>query len=160
MKKAVLVLVGALMMASCSNGSKMENEAISVVKEQCLDPNSFELIKTEVDTCFYHFRLENMIWIDSSNIDLAQHSVNLWEDSKNSYGKGYYEEAVIELAEAQKSLEEHLTQLQTEPNAIEGYIVRVRFYANSKGGLHVINDANVFFDKNMNFEGKVTYPKN
>ena len=146
MKKAILVFVGGVMMVACSNTSKFESKAISAVKNELLDPNSFELIKYEFDTITLHSWLNNHIQIDSMHMDFEQQRVDLWEDSKNSYGKEYYSDALADLRESKRSLDSNIALLKSSPDTIVAFTSKIRYYANSKGGQRVIGEMRVEFD--------------
>ncbi len=144
MKKAVLAFVSGVMMVSCQ--SDFESKSISAVKSELLDPNSFELIKYDLDTNTLHWWLKLQVQIDSLDVDLDQQRVAIWEDSKNSYGKTYYEEAVTDLNKAKRSLDSNSALLKSSPDTIVGYSAKVRYYANSRGGQRVINEMRVSFN--------------
>ena len=146
MKKAILVFASGVMMVACSNTPKFKSEAISAVRNELLDPNSFELIKYEFDTITFHNDLRGNIIIDSLDIDLYTSTVSIWEDSKNSYGKKYYQKELINLNQAKKSLDSNLALLNSSSDSIIGYFSEVRYYANSKGGQRVIGEMRVKFD--------------
>ena len=145
MKKAILVFVGGVMMVAC-NTSNFESKSISSVKNELLDPNSFELIKYEFDTATFHNKLKSNIYIDSLNVNTEQKIAAIWEPSKNSYGKKYYQEALLNLNQAKRSLDSNLALLKSSPDTIIGYRSEVRYYANSRGGQRVIGEMAVFFD--------------
>ena len=145
MKKAILVFVGGVMMVAC-NTSNFESKSISSVKNELLDPNSFELIKYEFDTATFHNKLKGEIIIDSLDIDLYTATVAIWEDSKSSYGKNHYQEELLKLNQAKRSLDSNLALLKSSPDTIIGYRSEVRYYANSRGGQRVIGEMAVFFD--------------
>ena len=144
MKKAILVLVGGMMAVACQ--SDFESKSISAVKNELLDPNSFELIKYDLDTTTLHWWLKLQIQMDSLDVDVDQQRVAIWEDSKNSYGKSYYEEAVADLNKAKHSLDSNSALLKSSPDTIVAYSAKVRYYANSKGGQRVIGEMRVSFD--------------
>jgi len=146
MKKAILVFVSGVMMVACSNTPKFKSEAISAVRNELLDPNSFELIKYSFDTTTLHELLSFEIELDSIRIYHDHQIVAIWEDSKNSYGKSYYQEAVTDLNKDQRSLDNNIALLKVSPDTIVSFGSTVRYYANSKGGQRVIGEMRVKFD--------------
>lgn len=149
MKNSILTLtLSILACASCSNPIEdMTEKAITEIKSSLLDPKSFELISTEVDTVHYSWQILKQVeplqdveqmWLDEANklfddIDFKQamgQSASL--DIKYA---GYYIDSSAVYGERSKKLLAQVEKMQNTPtDSIIGYSVDVRYYAINRGG--------------------------
>jgi hypothetical protein len=152
MKSTITLAVTTLaitLLSSCkSETEKLQDTAINEVKETLLDPKSFELIETEVDTIFASTK---MITDYAYLTDLA----NDWTEQANKViddiswehrfgrpaGKHMFRQAQ-EYLDSSKSCSDRYdaivqkaSKLINTPNdSIIGYTVDIRYYATSRGG--------------------------
>jgi len=143
--KYILILI----IVACGSSSKevdFQELSINAVKNELLDPNSFELIKYSLDTTFLHEELLRKIGNDSLEMRSAQGGLEIWEDMKNDYGKDNYEEYLVKLKDAEKRIDSNLSLLNSVPDSIFEFRGYIRYYANSKGGMRVINQMGIYFD--------------
>lgn len=161
MKKAISTLVlSTLVLMSCSNPvEELTNEAIVEVKSQLLDPESFEVIETQVDTL-------KQSWKDTRRAQLLLTYHEFWNDQceemkrktnwEISFGSTSLAEDYMEIWQtAIDSSEHYLDRYQTEMGRISkmtntpsdtnvAYVVAVRYYANSRGGNRVIGEQHYY----------------
>ena len=138
-----------LVVFACSSSSKeidFQELAINAVKNELLDPNSFELIKYSLDTNYLHEEMMRLISNDSMEIRSAKGGLDIWESSKNDFGKDNYDEYLVQLKEAELRIDSNFSVINNTTDSIVGYRSFIRYYANSKGGMRVINQMGVAFD--------------
>jgi hypothetical protein len=151
---AVLFVISKIV----SNQSPIEmmtENAVNEIKKELLDPKSFELITTKVDTIHYSARLgkEALLIIPKiTNCSLKAGELiygakidQIWERYDLSGPKlakakvyldsaKYYEKSSKEILDFAKSIE------GTEKDSIIGFFVDVRYYAVNRGGNRAIGE--------------------
>lgn len=161
MKKSIIsVTISVVSLASCSNPVEdLTNQAITEVQSQLLDPKSFELIETKVDTL-------HQSWRDHRENNRNDRYFNMWSDLNKELSKkfeweiafGTSSSASIYLKQIENSVDsmkfysDKFTQENdriekmtgTPQDSVIGYEVFVRYYANSRGGNRVIGEQNYY----------------
>jgi hypothetical protein len=149
MKNSIFTLtLSVLALASCTNPiEEMTDKAITEVKTGLLDPNSFELISTEVDTIHYTWTLQQQfnrvnkvhdLWIEQFNKMMKdaewEHAFGRSASSEIEYAKIYLDSAKVQ-GNKMEVLEKQISSLTGTPlDSIIGYTVDIRYYATSRGG--------------------------
>jgi len=131
-----------LIVVACGSSSKevdFQELSINAVKNELLDPNSFELIKYSLDTTMVHAESLFLLGVDSSLVDTYNSLLDLY---KNDVDKQDYEEYTLKMNDVNRRMDS-CKSLLNEPDRVSGYRTFVRYYANSKGGLRVINEMKV-----------------
>jgi hypothetical protein len=139
-----------LIIVACGSSSKevdFQELSINAVKNELLDPNSFELIKYSLDTIYNHEEALILLRLDSSKVDIYNNllylSVELDEKEK-------YNEYLDALNDTQRRIDSSKSLLDN-PDMISKYRATVLYYSNGKGGMRVINKMGITF----NLEGIV-----
>jgi hypothetical protein len=147
MKNSILTLSLAAF-ASCSNPiEEMKENAITEIKSSLLDPKSFELISTKVDTLHYSWQIlkqveplqkVELMWLDEANklfdgIEFKQ-AIGQSASLDIKYA-GYYIDSSAAYGERSDKLLKQIENLKkTKKDSAIGYIVDVRYYATNRGG--------------------------
>lgn len=149
MKNLILPLTLSIVsLASCTTPiEEMTNDAITEVKSQLLDPKSFELISTKVDTIRYTWTLQkefdvldevHQLWMDQSNKELKDAEWNLAfrrsAATELKYAQIYLDSARVKSAKMNLLIEQMEALTDTPNDSIIGYTVNVRYYATNRGG--------------------------
>jgi hypothetical protein len=145
---AVTTLAITLLSSCQSETEKLQQTAINEVKETLLDPKSFELIETKVDTIYastkmltdYSFLTDiAMEWTKEANKVIDDIS---WEHRfGRPAGKSMFNRAQQYLDSSKSCTDRYAViiekseALKDTPNdSIVGYTVDIRYYATSRGG--------------------------
>jgi hypothetical protein len=145
---AVTTLAITLLSSCQSETEKLQQTAINEVKETLLDPKSFELIETEVDTIYASLRMiidghylyegyerwskhrnkvmDDVKWDHALGRPAGSAKMRLLQTCQDSCTK--YIDQYSSLVESAKKLQE------SENDSIVGYSVKIRYYATSRGG--------------------------
>lgn len=137
----------SLIVVACSSGSKeidFQELSINAVKNELLDPNSFELIKYSLDTIYNHE--EALIFLRHDSIMGDWYIKMLVSDDGNEI-YNYYLDGLKRISQRMDSSK----SLLDNPDMISKYRATVLYYSNGKGGLRVINKMGISF----NLEGIV-----
>lgn len=149
MKNILLPILATLaVVTSCtSEAEKLQELAISEVKQSLLDPNSFKLVETDIDTIHESSRmimstepLTDKINLYTAKSDALLTSIRI----SHIYGVS----AASEIAECQvyidsakaignraQNIMDAAEKLKNTPNdSVVGYRVNVRYYAMTRGG--------------------------
>lgn len=143
--KYLLVII----LVACSSGSKeidFQESAINAVKNELLNPDSFELIKYSLDTIFLRNNILLKIKMDSFEIKSAEVGLETWKESYSDAGKDYYNKYLVQLEDAENRIDSNLSLINSVPDSIFEYRGNIRYYANRKGGMRVINEMFIYFD--------------
>lgn len=151
MKNSILTLIlSVVALASCTNPiEEMTDNAITEIKSGLLDPKSFELISTEVDTLRASWQIVTKAERNLKYVDLYleqaqnyQKKVD-WEISWGTSSMGYhylalakqYADSAVKYNERyDKEVARAKTLVHTPNDSIIGYSVDVRYYAINRGG--------------------------
>lgn len=149
MKNSIFTLtLSVLVLASCTNPIEdMTDNAITEIKSSLLDPKSFELISTEVDTIHYTWTLQQEfdrflkahdLWIEESNKMIKDakwnHAFGRSASSEIKYAQIFLDSAKVQ-GDKMEVLTKQISSLTGTPlDSIIGYTVDVRYYAINRGG--------------------------
>lgn len=151
MKNSILTLtLSVVALASCTNPiEEMTDNAITEIQSGLLDPKSFELISTEVDTLRASWQIVTKAERNLKYVDLYleqaqnyQKKVD-WEISWGTSSMGYhylglakqYADSAVKYNERyDKEVARAKTLVHTPNDSIIGYSVDVRYYATNRGG--------------------------
>lgn len=151
MKNSILTLtLSVVALASCTNPiEEMTDNAITEIQSGLLDPKSFELISTEVDTLRASWQIVTKAERNLKYVDLYleqaqnyQKKVD-WEISWGTSSMGYhylglakqYADSAVKYNERyDKEVARAKTLVHTPNDSIIGYSVDVRYYAINRGG--------------------------
>jgi hypothetical protein len=167
MRNTIIILL-TLLFVSCSNQEKrMVTMTEDMVKKELLDPNSYDRISYKMDTIRKSDYLKWDIVLDSMKRDFYQkllndkiRSQNIWDDDFTSkYVQEIINENSIEIKKYKDSVllysnrvtvkeKERKSIINTTKDNIIQYVVVLRYYAMSKGGLKVISEKHYPFDLN------------
>jgi hypothetical protein len=165
MKNSIFTLtLSVLALASCTNPiEQMTDKAITEVKSGLLDPKSFELISTEVDTLRASWQIVNKAESNLKYVDLYleqaqnyQKKVD-WEISWGTSSMGYHylglakqyaDSAVKYNKQYEKEVARAKTLIDTPNDSIIGYTVDVRYYAINRGGDKTMGENRYFVFNN------------
>ena len=165
MRKIFLLILTTLLL-NCNQNPSYEEIAISKVKENLLDPNSFELIKVEKDTIFLSDILARKSQVDweifEQYEEIIRHKIDMAKIS--SYDRKtvllYVDEAEVArdsmtaINERMQLNEETIkTIMGTTNDTIINFVYMVRCYATARNGNKVIGEYNARFDDVHNFIG-------
>lgn len=144
----------------------MVSNAEGYLKNQMLDPKSFEKIESNLYPSYKAEELKSEIRYDSSTasmfLNLAEGHLELmkiWQGSYDSYGQQqfkhskknaqrYSDSCRFYLDRQNKNKEEYNKVVNTPQNTIIAYDVFIRYYAMSRGGQKKIGDGYVKLDVN------------
>lgn len=165
MKNSILTLTFSVVaLASCSNPiEEMTDNAISKIKSGLLDPKSFELISTEVDTIRYTWKLEKQMeplhkmsemWLDEA---LKMTKEAQWErtfgrssDLELRFAREYLDSSKVIDKQINKIMSHYETIQGTPNDSIIGYSVDVRYYATNRGGNKTMGENRYYVFNNGN----------
>jgi hypothetical protein len=150
MKNIILssIALGTIVLTSCtSEVEKLQDTAINEVKETLLDPKSFKLIETKVDTLrqsdrmvmsttaltdkmdFYHEMTD--IFLNSAR---RLHIYDLSAADELAQAQAYVDSSTALGEQANKILDDAERLKNTPNDSIIGFEVKVRYYAKTRGG--------------------------
>lgn len=161
MKNAIVTIaVSTLVLMSCSNPvEELKQTAQQEIQSSLLDPKSFEVIETKVDTLYHSWEITQgaqkylkyyETWMDFTNDyqkkldwEIAFGSTSMAEfylektktflDSANHYDALYDQE-----------MNRASRLMNTPEDTIVGYVVDVRYYAMNRGGNRAMGDTRFY----------------
>ena len=177
MKKIVLIFILSLLAISCTLTNEQRAELLieEIIKENLYHPDSYEPIKTHVDSMFIDSStIGPMIEIQEelkdllvkvksceNKIESAESSMDIWAPDvfSTKYSRGQYERAQKDKIEAEKNLskinkkvQEYIAELKDNvekfhKNEFTGWIVFHRYRGlNGAGTMTIPSDMVFFFD--------------
>lgn len=165
MKNSIFTLtLSVVALASCSNPiEEMTDKAITEIRSGLLDPKSFELISTEVDTIRYTWKLEKQMeplhnfadmWLEEAikmNKEAEwEHTFGRSADLEIRFAREYLDSSKV-YQEQIKNLMSHYETIYGTPNdSIIGYSVDVRYYATNRGGDKAMGENRYYVFNNGN----------
>ena len=143
----LLTITLAVVTSCTSEIEKLQETAITEVKQTLLDPKSFKLIETQVDTIRESHRMivsttaftEKMEMYNTKTDALLSsirisHIYGMSASSEIAEAQVYIDSATA-LSERANLIVEKAEKLKNTPNdSVIGYRVNVRYYANTRGG--------------------------
>ena len=134
-----------LIIVACGSNSKevdFQDLSINAVKNELLDPKSFELIEYSMDTIFLH---------EGARFNISNDSLSLYYQEGTlammTGGETYVERGIREdIAKYKRSIDSNQSLINNSPDTIVKYLSRVRYYTNSKDGMRVINWMGITFN--------------
>lgn len=167
MKRTVLIIIVATLLASCSNENKMESELKKYVEQNFNDPKSYELINIKVwDTIYAKELAKNeIIFNEEKIIDYqtkiaeAETQIKLNKDLNKKYNSNTFDEFIMS---AKSDLDFYSNEIQSckktneslnkyiDNNKVIGYLANHECRANNKLGGKIKESYQVFFDKDFN----------
>lgn len=169
MKKTIytiMTIISSMTMFSCQTPEeKMIQSAETILKEDLLDPKTYERITAKIDTFKRSDYIQNRILADSLIMGFYVKQVNnsldiarIWTGSSSYYGQSKWDEAMKEaktFLDSAKSREKQMELNKQEYTKVVGtdkdttlhYKVNIRFYAVNKGGDRAIGEKYVVVNK-------------
>ena len=167
MKNIITTIITSISMFSCqSKEEKMISNAEQYMKNELLDPNSFEKIESRLLTNYKSTQLKSGMSSDSSTasmfVTLAEGHVSImkiWAGSYSSYGQEKFKESKktaqrysdscrLYLDRQEEKKKEYNKVVNTPQDTIVGYSVLIRYYGMSRGGQKRMGESYVKLDVN------------
>jgi hypothetical protein len=155
---AISTIIISMSMFSCDSRDKMVQQTEQELKEQMLDPNKYQFIKSSVDT----FRVSDKLNLLKSSDSLLSSlyltrceqelvSLKIWSGSSSSYGLSRWKNSLDEVKRYRDSASKYIDRNNekgrmigeikgTDKDTIVSYQVHISFYGVNRKGEKRIDD--------------------